>query len=458
MPYENERSGYEPLRRIAENERVKELLSNYRVRQRPVQRTAPLPLIEVSTLPHNGWKPNWVLAIDGSFLPVAIKNGYPGAEAAYITVASVMLDAAKLRELDQERPVEPKVFRATQESEALDDLLPGRNVVYEEDGSAKVSFRRALFNLLTAKSMSEDGESLLDTYEVLLQHKPKPQKAQTEQGCPYEDCPVDGTYRPQNGTFLCMCKQKRALYSTDALRIHERMNPESGSNDRVYSEVMQVVERIWVIHILRTLEKQRWLTSLKRLAILIDGPLAVFGQPAWISQAISEELKRINGLVREATGEDILLLGIEKGGEFADHFEQIDQNENGVAGSFPKRTAALLTDDYIKQNIYFSDSMKPYGTGTYYGRKFFYKTRSGARIIATLPYLDDDHADWFRADVSQFPRLADAAMLLDELISSRYPNSLQPIVAAHAEASIPFNLGKKVLERLARDLTAETKK
>jgi hypothetical protein len=49
-------------------------------------------------------------------------------------------------------------------------------------------------------------------------------------------------------------------------------------------------------------------------------------------------------------------------------------------------------------------------------------------------------------------------MLLDELISSRYPNSLQPIVAAHAEASIPFNLGKKVLERLARDLTTETKK
>jgi len=457
MPYENERASYEPLRRIVDNERVKALLSNYRVRQRPAHTTVELPIVDVTTLPHNGWRPNWVLAIDGSFLPVAIQNGYPSAEAAYITVASVMLDAARLRELDHERPVEPKVFRATQESEALDDLLPGRNVVYEEDGSAKVSFRRALFNLLTAKSMSDDGESLLDTYEVLMQYKPKPQKQDTEQACPYEDCPVDLRYKPQNGVYQCGCREKRTLYSTDALRIHERMNPDSGSNDRIYSEVMQVIERVWVVHILRTLERQRWLTSLKRLAILIDGPLAVFGQPAWISQAISEELKRINGVVRAATGEDILLLGIEKGGEFADHFEHIDQNENGVAGSFPKRTAALLTDDYIKQNIYFSDSAKPYGTGTYFGRKFFYKTRSGARIIATLPYLEDDHADWFRADVSQFPRLADAALLLDELISSRYPNSLQPIVAAHAEASIPFNLGKKVLERLARDLTSETR-
>ena len=67
MPYENERSSYEPLRRIAESERVKELLGNYRVRQRPMLRTAALPLIDVSKLPHDGWKPHWVLAIDGSF-------------------------------------------------------------------------------------------------------------------------------------------------------------------------------------------------------------------------------------------------------------------------------------------------------------------------------------------------------------------------------------------------------
>ncbi len=393
-------------------------------------------------------------------LPVKV---YPEVKAVhdgvgYITVASVMLNAARLRELDQQRPVEPKVFRATQESEALDDLLPGRNVVYGEDGSAKVSFRRALFNMLAAKRMSDEGETLLDTYEVLLRHKPKPQKQNTEQACPYEDCPVDLSYRPQNGEYKCGCKEKRTLYSADALRIHERMNPDTGSNDRIYAEVMQVVERIWVVHILRTLEQQRWLSSLRRLAILIDGPLAVFGQPAWISQAISTELKRLNGVIREITGQDLLLIGIEKGGEFADHFEHLDQNTNSVPGSFPKRTVALLTDPYIKQNIYLSDSTKPYGMGTYYGRKFLYKTQSGARIVATLPYLADDHSDWSRADVSQFPRLNDATALLDALISSRYPNSLQPIIAAHTEASIPFTLGKKVLERLARDLTSETRK
>lgn len=456
MPYENERSSYEPLRRIAENPRVKELLRKYRVRQRLPRQSVELPLVDARELPASHWEPSWVLAVDGSYLPVAIQNGYPGAEAAYITVASVMLDAAKLRQLDQQRPVEPKVFRATQQSEAIDDLLPGRNVVYGEDESARESFRRALFNMLQEKRMSDDGETLLDTYEVLLGHKPQPEKQDMEQACPYEDCPSNQSYHPEKGEYKCRCDKKRTLYSVDALRIHERMNPDTGSNERIYAEVLQVLERIWVIHILRTLEKKLWLSSLKRLAILIDGPLAVFGQPAWISQAISIELKRLNQVIRQKTGQDLLLIGIEKGGEFADHFEHLDQNPNGVAGSFPRQMVALLTDSYIKQNIYLSDSTRPYGRGTYFGRKFFYKTQSGARIVATLPYLDDQHSDWSKADTNQFPRLNDATKLLDALVSSRYPNSLQPIIAAHAEASIPLTLGKKVLERLARDLTSET--
>lgn len=457
MPYQDERAGYEPLRRIAENERVRDLLSGYKVRQKSASERELLPTIKAEDLTKSGWNPSWVLAIDGSFLPVSIKNGFPGAEAAYITVASVLIDVAKIRELDEQRPVEPKVFRTTQEAESVDDILPGCNVMREDDSSAKVAFRRALYELLLSKKLSVDGESLLDTYEALLQYKPKPKRSQEFQHCPFEDCPEDKDYLPRAGISQCTCTAKRLWYSTDALRIHERMNPIGGSNDKIYGEVMQVIERLWVVHFLRMLEQQKWLTSLKRLAILVDGPLAVFGQPAWISQAISHELFRINALVKDATGHDILLLGIEKSGEFSQHFDQLDQNESGSEGKFPPQTVALLADKYIKENIYLSDSSKPYGEGTYFGRKFFYKTRSGARIVATVPYLHDNDRNWRHAKPSQFPRLGDAAMLLDELVSSRYPNAVQPIVAAHAEASIPLNLGKKVLERLARDLTNDKK-
>ena len=45
--------------------------------------------------------------------------------------------------------------------------------------------------------------------------------------------------------------------------------------------------------------------------------------------------------------------------------------------------------------------------------------------------------------------------LLDEVSSNMYPNSVSPLIAAHAEASIPLNLGKQILEDIARKALAD---
>ena len=83
---------------------------------------------------------------------------------------------------------------------------------------------------------------------------------------------------------------------------------------------------------------------------------------------------------------------------------------------------------------------------------FFYKTSSGARIVATLPFLTEKHKDLGQAEPFQYPRLTDAVGLLNRLVSSRFPNALAPLVSANAEAAIPLRLGNKVLERLAKEL------
>ena len=132
-----------------------------------------------------------------------------------------------------------------------------------------------------------------------------------------------------------------------------------------------------------------------------------------------------------------------------------DKKEDGSFGGFPCQSVGLLTDSYIKQNIIFSDSSRPYGDATYFGRKFFYKTKSGARIVATLPFLSHQHRDLTKAKQSHYPRLADAVGLLDRLVSSRFSNALFPLVSANAEAAIPLRLGNKILEKLAKELMAE---
>lgn len=451
MPYEGEFASYRPLQRIADNDRVKDLLRRARIRTRGENGESP-HTVSLSDVRPSDWVPDWVLAVDGSHAEVKIENGFPGAEVSYVTVASVLLDVAKMTRLDAARPVDPQEFRTTKQAESIDRALPGCNVVLENEGSAVDSLRRSMLEVFREMRMAPDGESLLDTYEALLEYKPKSH----DQRCPYEDCLAPGqTYSRGQGEYTCGCPHAKPLYSVDALRVHEGMQP-AGTNGAMFAEIMQVWERIWVIHILRTLEHKGWLSTLRRLAVVLDGPLAVFGHPAWLSQAIYGELSRINGKVRDETGGlDLLMLGIEKSGAFVNHLLELDQNADGEEGVLPSRTAMLLTDDYIKRNIIFSDSSKPYGQDTYFGRKVMYKTSAGSLIVATLPFLSEYHRETPTAESEQFPRLADALSLLEQLVSSRYPNSLSPLVAAHAEAAIPLNLGNRVLENLARKLVAE---
>lgn len=459
MPYDGEFAQYTSLQRLAQSERVKTLLSKYTIRKPPADTGYLPPLANV--LPSD-WQPDYVLSIDGSPLPVAVETGYPEAEVGYITIAAVLIDVAKQRALDRFRPADPKEFRKTQVPSSIDEVIPGANVVFDGDSSARASMRRALLEVFASEKnrMSETGETLLDTYHALLVHKPVTTQLQR---CPYLEDGECGSSDPDQpytraaagvSTHACPCSLKRPLYSTDALRIHEGMTPEGG-NETMYAEVMQVWERLLLIHILRTMEQNHSFLALKSLAIILDGPLAVFGRPAWLSQAIYKELCRLNAEAKKVTHQDILLIGVEKTGKFVDHFARLDKKPSGESGAFPKEAVALLTDAYIKERIIFSDpnqSKKPYAQDTYFGRKLLYKTRSGARIVAVTPYYDEAHREMNTAEPSQHPRLADVMSILNQLVSSRYPDALAPLVAANSEAAIPLNLGTKVLEQLARDL------
>jgi len=449
MPYDGEFAGYRALQRITETERVKNLIRNARVfspSDRP--RVVPVPAPAVpATLP------DFVVAIDGSNAEVPVRLGYPGARVGYCTIASVLLDLGMIDALDSSRPVDPVEFRKVEAPSCVDAALPGSNVVTRIHTSARDSFRAALYEVFADGYVDEQDEvPLLDTYERLLSLKPRDR----DQQCPYatsHDCEYKWEGIPR-GLSSCPCPDRRPIYSTDALRIHEGFN-DLGSNREALGEVMQVWERVLLIHLLRCFEKRGWLGKASRIAFFVDGPLAVFGHPAWLSAAIKSELMRINTLVRQETGSDLIIIGVEKTGEFVEHFTEIDQTETPGELLFPPRTYQLLLDSYIKERVKFSDSKKRYGVDTYFGRKVFYKTTGGARIVATIPFLSDAQDTLDSADPSLYPTLPVIFALLDKLVSSRYPNALAPLVSANAHAAIPLQLGAKVLQQLARALMKE---
>lgn len=57
------------------------------------------------------------------------------------------------------------------------------------------------------------------------------------------------------GLSVCHCAERRSIWSTDALRIHERFH-DVGTNVETFGEVMQVWERILLIHLLRAFERR----------------------------------------------------------------------------------------------------------------------------------------------------------------------------------------------------------
>ena len=76
MPFEGEFAGYKPLQRIAQSERVLQLLRRARVFSQATAAAAPDPKPAPAA---SGPLPEFVVAIDGSYAEVDVKNGYPGA-------------------------------------------------------------------------------------------------------------------------------------------------------------------------------------------------------------------------------------------------------------------------------------------------------------------------------------------------------------------------------------------
>ena len=166
MPYEGEFAKYRPLHRIAETDRVKQLLGRARV----FQPSSATPLVQPAAAPATETElPPLVVAIDGSTAEVPVKNGYPGAQVGYCTVASVLLNLREVDRLDAVRPIDPRSFRKTEQPATIDAALPGTNVVVRSHTSARDSFREAVYETFHDVVIDEDDRTnLLETYQALL--------------------------------------------------------------------------------------------------------------------------------------------------------------------------------------------------------------------------------------------------------------------------------------------------
>jgi len=451
MPHDGEFAQFRSLRELVNDPQIKELLKGCKALPSLDEKESGGDLdglIRVSTagLPPERTPMEVIVAIDGSHVEVPVTNGYPQAEASYLTSSAVLIDLQKTREINQQRPVHPQAFQKLEQKGTAALALSGANVVRKDCVDSKHSFRDSLFEILSSEEGALKNISLLNVFERLMNGSGR----ETGIKCPYSDSHgCERKYAFENGKNVCSCDLRLPWYSTDWLRVHEGFGPTK--NGAAFGEVMQVIERLTLMQVLYYLEDTNQLSTLSRIGFVLDGPLAVFGHPAELKDQLEREIMRINHKVREITDEDMVIVGIEKSGAFVEHFNDLDIRPGKKEPRFAPRTALLITDAYIKERVIPSTSNKTYGKDTYFGRKFFYKTKRGHMVVASVPFLKEGEKDIRHARLEQFPRLASACRMLDEVSCSRYPNAIMPLVSAHAEAAIPLNLGVKILEKIARE-------
>ncbi len=443
MPYRNEFAKGDSLSRLEESPSVKDFQGAIKYRENQNIHEPPGSL----ELERGAGRVKRVLAIDGSTVTHRVKNGYPGAEAALLNLAAIVIKLEAIRDIPRDYIPSPREMRDMEQCQTLSAVLPGRNVVRknEPEDSPKRFFRATISKELEAK-LDPEHESLLETLRIITGGR------ESRIVCPVDECLLDERGRwvtPKQGLGTCNCRLGEVIYETDSLRTHERFE-EYGSSAQAFTAVQQAIEHLTLVNILRYFERTKSLGVFRDTAFIMDGPLAIFGMPAWLKDYIEREIARLHNKALEQGGLGILLLGIEKSGQFLDHLRELDWlDDEGPRQRLPNCTALVPDIDYIHEHIVLRPlNAKPYGKDTYYGRKVLYKNRAGQHSVIMTPIVNASGRDPHCVEEAAFPRLGEALDIMDELSTHLYQDGFAPLVRAHAHAAIPLRTGARILESL----------
>ena len=447
MPYKSRSGRLERARStghvpIVQNELVQERLSSFLVFTPEIPaKVEPGLLVDSASLGSVTSTPEWMMSFDGSTHEVAARQEYPSTRIGYVQVAGVLVHLEELLSQERAHLVDPAVIRSTMKEALHSMVLPCSNVCRKDMPTVRDSWRAEVYEIF--RDYTVEDIPLLDVFMLLVTFSDKNKngsialaRCSAAEGCTAKDLIV-----PREGTQCQSCNGQ--LFPTDALRLHEEVSEEH-SNATSLGRLMTVLEHVTLVAYLRFLSQQQP-RVLGTVGFVLDGPLALFGPQAWLHTPILAFLSDLeSSLANEKLGFPILV-GVEKGGQFANHAA-------AIADRIAQGSLMRLPDDYIYQHIltFRASPNAPFGRDTYYGQKFFYKTRQGQMLTITIPKRMPPVAP--PDDPTKYPILANTLTLLDRLGTNLHEDALIPVALAHSFASIPLRTGSKVLTLLSRKL------
>lgn len=465
MPFQGEKANKASHIDIVKNPEVKDFLSNCNYLYEPNDEKLKdiIGLFKkCPDLPEH-LLPQYLVATDGSYYEASLNVRFPSTKIAYLKFGTVLVNLQEYRNLNYEKThlLDPfKVASLEDNARPVTLTLPSANITTNGRSTVAESFRAELEKWFSDNRTRIDDEdessSLLNTLYFLASNRPDEMGTQDPHIIKLHKCPTC-EHSPKGGIEvhygqknLCPDKNCNAeLFATDCLRIWEEIS-EYQSNGTAIGRLMMVVEHLLPVHYIRHLLKRNP-NILESIVFFVDGPLAIFGNCAWLHKPILQFYQETSVTLTAKGLKPPMILGLQKTGQIADF-------ASAISPDLQQSSFLPISDDYRFKYIYAGRDLPKNGFGdeTYYGQDFIYKTQSGKTFIFSLPFpcskRPSSKFQEQKTEIKNYSNLNSAMATLYHFESDMYYNAVVPIALAHKYTSISLAPGGRVLDVFSKSM------
>lgn len=402
--------------------------------------------------------PDNIIGLDANFYEAKVREEIPFTNFGFVKVSNILLKKKDIEDIVDDKFLNPfEVAKMQKNNESHIFVFPSSNILYKNNDSVRDGFRLRMEELFDEiKSFDNDeNTSLLQTLFWLNENR---KGYGGKNGIKISNCP-NYNCNGKNLEYLNIKSRQycpycnKPIFATDCLRIWEEISEDAASNLSSLSRFSNVIKSIFLAHFIRTIRlrsKETCLKALSGMMFVINGPLAVFGNPAWVHGSLMKIIFEINEELEKAGLDKMMVIGMHNSSEVLSY-------ANYLCKYLEPNSLLSVSDEFRNKYITFArkESSTTFGAETYYGQDFIYKTSSGKIKVFSIPYPFKGKEDlqMFKIEKSNIDNYKDINRYLkfiEDFDCDLFDNAVIPSLLAKKYSVINLQPGSKVLDLLSQ--------